>query len=465
MVGSGLYSARASAHATPHVIEMLFPDDGYVLVSNRGLIFGDKQRSAWRLMCQEALKINTSEQPSLATLPGGKLLVGTSLGLSTSSDQGCNWQGVEPFATTSVPALVRDPHASERLYLAAYANEADDKGGLYVSEDAGKNWQKLLAADKRDYVRSIVVAPSDAKRIYASGQSWDDTGKYTFYVTRSDDGGKMWTRSVVELVPMEEVELSLYSVHPKNPDLLTAKATNRSPTTDSDRLLVSRDGGKTWSSPLSMTLLSALAFSADGSKAWAVGQDGLFESRDDLKSFEKLGDATSMSYAIEREGQLLVAGYYNGFGSGTNGIGMMRAEPDKFESFMQLSDVSAPVACDAASETKTICEPWWTDWQRELMAGQFMPDAGVADAGNAGASAAGSGGSDAGAAGGAAGAAGARTAAAGGRAAAAGGSGGGDGGCGCAIARGSAPTRGLGLLAPLLGVGWVWRRRRSRRGA
>jgi MYXO-CTERM domain-containing protein len=450
IVASGLYASRASAHATPHVIDMLFPENGYVLVSNRGLIFGDQQRTQWRLMCAEALDINTSEQPSLVALPGGKLLVGTSQGLSSSSDQGCNWLGVEPFATTSVPALVRDPHATERLYLAAYSNEADDKGGLYVSEDAGKSWQKLLAADQRDYVRSIRVAPSDAKRIYASGQSWDEMGKYAYYVTRSNDGGKTWERMPVALNE-DELELGLYEVQPNNPDVITAHAGNRSPMSAPDRLLVSRDAGKSWNSPLAITLLSALTFSADGSKAWVVGQDGLYESSDNLASFQKLGAAISLSYVTERDGKLLVAGYYSGLGPGGNGIGMLRAQPDMYDSFMQLSDVTEPVACDAASKTAATCASWWMDWQRELGSGQFAPDAGVPmDAGNAaGAPVAGSGGAVAGSGGSVV--AGMPPMAAG-----TGSPGAGSGG-GCSVAGG--PARGLGL-GMLVGLALAWLRRR-----
>ncbi|HKU40559.1 MAG TPA: MYXO-CTERM sorting domain-containing protein [Polyangiales bacterium] len=397
IVLSGGYATRAAAHATPHVLEMVFPESGYVLVSNRGLIFGDAERANWQLMCAEALHINTSERPSVVSVSNGALLVGTSMGLSRTNDRGCHWEGVEPFAETSVPALIHDPASPQRLYLAAYSNQPDGKGGVYVSEDAGKTWQKLMPADERDYVGTIRLAPGDAKRIYASGQTWDGSGKYSFYIASSSDAGKTWQRTPVQLTE-EELEVTLFAVHPKNPELITARAGGRSPMSIPERLLVSRDAGKTWSSPLAITLLSSVAFSADGSKTWVAGGDGLFESTDDLATFKRLGDATSMSYVTEREGQLLVAGYYTGLGSGDNGIGEMRA-PDRYDSFMQLTDVKAPVACDASSPTAQTCAPWWMDWQRELLDGQFAGDAGmpVGTAGASGAVAAsGTGGSAAG---------------------------------------------------------------------
>src|SRR5262245_54301702 len=161
-----LFSAsRAFAHATPHVIDIVFRHNGYVLVSNRGLIFGDKNRANWRLMCAEALGINTAEVPSLAELPDGRLMVGTSRGLATTADDGCSWQAVAPFGTTSVPALAVDPKEPKRIYLSAYSPDAMMlTSGVYLTEDGGTNWTKLLAApDEKDYVQSILVAPSDSK--------------------------------------------------------------------------------------------------------------------------------------------------------------------------------------------------------------------------------------------------------------------------------------------------------------
>src|SRR3954454_12441029 len=85
LAATGLLSAsHAFAHATPHVLDIVFRENGYVLLSNRGLIFGDKDRSNWRLMCAEALGINTTEVPSLVGLPDGRLMVSTSRGLSTT---------------------------------------------------------------------------------------------------------------------------------------------------------------------------------------------------------------------------------------------------------------------------------------------------------------------------------------------------------------------------------------------
>jgi hypothetical protein len=383
---STFLAPRVSAHATPHVLDIVFRSNGYVLLSNRGLIFGDKDRANWRLMCAEALGINTTEVPSLVGLPDGRLMVSTSRGLSTTADDGCSWQPVAPFGTTSVPALALDPTDPKKIYLAAYTPDPMlSLGGVYISEDGGTNWTKLLEANDHDYVRSIRVAPSDPKHLYATGQTWDQQGKYTYYLTQSLDGGKTWTRKDLPL-EMHELDLQLFAVSPTEPRVIAVRAGGSNPQAVPERLLISKDAGETFANPISLLLLSELAFSADGKTAWVVGQDGFFESTDGLTTFDRVGNAESMSYVTERDGDVLACGYYAGIGTGTNGIGMSKLAANGFTSFMQLNDVRAQVACDASTKTAMKCASWWVDWERELMAGQFNSgDGGVlAPAGSSG---------------------------------------------------------------------------------
>lgn len=441
LAGISIFLApRASAHATPHVLDIVFRNDGYVLLSNRGLIFGDKDRTNWRLMCAEALGINTTEVPSLVGLPDGRLMVSTSRGLSTTADDGCSWQPVAPFATTSVPAMVQDPTDPQKIYLAAYSPDPMlALGGLYISEDGGTNWTRLLEANDHDFVRSIRVAPSDPKHIYATGQTWDEKGKYTYYLTQSRDGGKTWARKNLPL-EMHELALQLFAVSPTEPSVIGLRAGGSNPQAVPERLLISKDGGETFASPISLLLLSELAFSADGKAAWVVGQDGFFESTDGLATFNRVSTAESMSYVTERDGEVLACGYYAGIGTGGNGIGMAKMASNGFTSFMQLNDVRAQVACDASSLTAMKCASWWVDWERELTSGQFNSvDGGVLAAGGSGglagtgaSGAAGASTSDAGVAG----AAGSQPSAAGG-----------GGAAGSAIDPGAAPSRSSGGCA------------------
>jgi MYXO-CTERM domain-containing protein len=277
--------------------------------------------------------------------------------------------------------------------------------GVFVSEDGATNWKRLLETNDHEYVRSIRQAPSDPKHLYATGLAWDMMGKYTYFLTQSLDAGKTWERHDVPL-EQHELDLQLFAVHPKDPNILAVRAGGEDPMITPERLLISKDGGKTFTSPFKMLLLSQLAFNADGSKAWVVGYDGFFESTDGLATFNQIQPAISMSYVTERDGEVLAAGYYKGVSTPENGIGQAKAAQDGFTAYMQMNQVTQQVQCDPSTTTAMKCASWWADWERELMSGQFTSaDGGVMTAGAGGSSSGGAGGAvalDAGVAGSAA---------------------------------------------------------------
>ena len=91
------------------------------------------------------------------------------------------WEGV--FAITP------DPHASGRVYVAAFGAGK----GLYRSDDRGNTWTKLWADD---FMRDVAVSPQDPRILMAASSSAFMAGGYapnTHGVLRSLDGGRTWT--------------------------------------------------------------------------------------------------------------------------------------------------------------------------------------------------------------------------------------------------------------------------------
>ncbi len=103
--------------------------------------------------------------------------------------------------------------------------------GLYKSTDGGTTWRRLSGLSSEENLGRIGVgiAPSDPKRLYASGGARDSRSFY-----RSDDGGESWT-----LVSTDRRLGGDIRVHPENRDLVFAG------TTASYR---SDDAGRTWTS-------------------------------------------------------------------------------------------------------------------------------------------------------------------------------------------------------------------------
>ena len=79
--------------------------------------------------------------------------------------------------------IAADPHHSERMYCGTFG------GGLYRSEDAGENWQKVGLGITENKVMSVAVSPHEVAGGY--GIVWAGTEPSRLY--RSEDGGDSWT--------------------------------------------------------------------------------------------------------------------------------------------------------------------------------------------------------------------------------------------------------------------------------
>lgn len=368
---------RVHAHAGPQVRNVQADMSARVLLSNRGLIFGG-EGGGWSLMCNEALGINTSEIPDLVILANGRVIVATTKGLLATDDRGCNWQGVAPYGTTNTTSLVQHPIEHDRLFVATFA---PGETGMSVSEDAGKTWTRRLLLTDTDYLRFVRIAPSKPEQMYARNLSFAMGGKFHYEVLRSANAGKDWERSSVTLEDGES-DLVLLEVSTTDPNLLIGMAESSDPIARRERLLVSHDGGKTFVSPISLRVISSVAFSADGKTLWVAADEGLFRSTDNAEHFERVSEAEYLSCVQVRGDELLVCGFYRGIPAGLQGVGKSSDGGKTFDAYMQLNDVTQPIQCDDAAMTAVTCKPLWKDWQREILGILDPQDAGTPDAGS-----------------------------------------------------------------------------------
>jgi hypothetical protein len=375
-------AARAHAHAGPQVrgIVSLDAADGLdtVLVANRGLILRARSSHTWRLLCNEAYGVTTSEQPDLVARPGAEgggasLLAATSRGLLGTDDGGCSWRGVEPFAGTAATALTRDPTRPERLYLALYG-DAPHATGLHVSDDAGRSWQRLLDsgdANKKENFRSLRVAPSDPKQLYVRKLTLQGS-QFDYSVMRSRDAGMTWESRTVTILP-DETDLRILGISPVDPNLLVAKA--ESATGGPERLLVSRDGGEHFDSPVRLRTISGVAFDDTGQALWVASDDGLYRAQVHANDFVRVGSVQLVSCVQHTEQGLLLCGYAGDSAANAPGVYLSHDGGETLEPYLQLKDVSEPVSCPDTSQAVHSCEVPWQDWQREVLsASQARPD-------------------------------------------------------------------------------------------
>ncbi len=363
LAGVSWTAAPVFAHAPPQILSLARSTNGNLaLLTNRGMIFGDSAQGPFRLMCNEALGINTSEQPDFAYAPDGRLLVATSSGLRATADGGCSWQPVAPFGSLATPALAQDPSAPKRLYLATYGT---GQSGLQISEDGGTTWTPLTSVADDDFIQEVFVAPSSASDLYYSGEVLDTSGNFTHYVARSQDSGMSFTRAEIALQD-NEVDLQLLAVSPGDPNVLLARAQDSNDAAHMDRLLRSSDGGQHFSSVLTVEQIFGAAFSADGTSAWVAAIAGLWRSTDAGQTFAQVPGPDRMTFVGTQGSTLWAAGWYGG-NMNTDGLASSTNAGDSFESVLAFPQVTEPVQCDAAAPTATTCEMLWKDWEYEIL--------------------------------------------------------------------------------------------------
>ncbi len=371
----------AFAHAPPQVLRIVWKNEReLVLVTNRGLMFGDLERKSFRLMCGEALHLNVGEQPQIAYRADGTLLAATSYGLFVANDdKGCGWTPVAPLTDLFVPTLTQLSTGPDVLVASTFGK---DQSAIWLTRDGGRTWSTLSALSGEDYTRSLLAAPQDSSRLYATGTQLIRTPMtaQVQYVARSRDGGQTWERTEHTLQE-GELSLTLLAVHPTQNDVLLVRADSASPGLVSERLLVSSDGGRTFRTGLTALSVAAAAFAEDGSAAWAAGNEGLWKSGTGLDDFQRVGSAEHLSCVEQTHGRLWACGHYAGSKALLDGVGSAPIDAAAFDPFLDFTEVTALVDCDADSVTSKMCALPWQDYQVEVLLGAAMADGGGPDAG------------------------------------------------------------------------------------
>ena len=157
----------------------------------------------------------TQSMGALAVTPDGTVFAGTGepdhggggsyygTGVYRSTDQGATWELVALPNSGSIGRIQVDPKNPERIFVGAQGRLFDQTGdrGLYLSEDGGDTWTKVLEGlNNSTGTIDVSINPANPDVILAA--MWDkkrfpdrrEYGGPGSGVYRSTDGGETWTR-------------------------------------------------------------------------------------------------------------------------------------------------------------------------------------------------------------------------------------------------------------------------------
>lgn len=351
-----------------------------------GALVAHDSGHAWDWICERTLGLMGPEDPAFGVFADGTVGVTTFEGLGVTHDNACTFAfvGGDLSNANYIDIAVRkDTFTSAVVITSNFANMIDDAGNAYfqskvfITTDSGKTWAKKGPdLDQTILVETVDWSQADPTRIYISGARGSGVNPAGVILV-SDDGGGTFTEHPVPLVGKERAPF-IAALDPANKDIVYVR-TNGSQV-DPARLLVSKDGGKTWNVAFSSKgPLQGFALSDDGSKVWLGGpNDGLYSATAKDLVFSKISGLQVQCLGYHM-GQLWACS--NEFSGFTAGVSM--DDGKTFDARLHLSTVRGPLSCPSGTPTHELCTADWPT-QEAALGISTTSDGGVADAGDGG---------------------------------------------------------------------------------
>lgn len=357
------WTATASANGRfPYANQLVVApsdDKHIVLRTTYGIVESFDHGTTWKWLCEASVGYGGKFDPAIGITKSGRILVGLFDGLSSSTDRGCNFDrvGGALFTKQFMIDLVVEKNDPSRA-VAITSTGRPDGSGFHVivgeSTDSGATWTQAGVDLPLDFnSETIEVAPSRTDRIYASGLLAGTTRQGL--IQKSDDRGKTWERLPVDL-GLNGLAPYISAIDPNDPDTIWMRIDGDAILLAPDRLVVSRDGGKTFTEVARATgEMQAFALSPDGTKvAFGGPTDGVWIASTTDPKPTKVASLGARCLTWTKAGLYVCATEYpDGFT-----VGLSTDEAKTFKPLYQLSFVT-PLECAPSTTTGKSCPTEW----------------------------------------------------------------------------------------------------------
>jgi len=147
-------------------------------------------------------------------------------GIYKSTDAGATWTHLGLEATRHISKVYIHPQDPDRVYVAAQGNPwgPNEERGIYMSEDGGKNWKKILYVNDHSGIVDLTVDDSNPNFMMAT--SWDfmrkpwvvKSGGPGSRVYKTTDGGASW-KEITKGLPELKGKMGI-AISPANPNVV-----------------------------------------------------------------------------------------------------------------------------------------------------------------------------------------------------------------------------------------------------
>ncbi len=158
-------------------------------------------------------------------------------GVYLSIDGGKTWKNMGLKESRHIGMIQIDPRNSDVVYVAAEGSTWGPGGdrGLYKTVDRGKSWNKILTISENTGINNVIFDPRNPDILYATSEQrrrhvhTKIGGGPESAVYKSEDAGKNW-RKIMNGLPKEHIGGMGIAISPINPDVLylIVEAANKS---------------------------------------------------------------------------------------------------------------------------------------------------------------------------------------------------------------------------------------------
>lgn len=353
----GRFPASSAVIFDPHDAKTIY------VRATFGLLVTRDGGDSWRWVCDRAIGLSGTEDPTYVVTPSGAIVAGTSAGVAVSRDGGCTFS-FAGGAGTNVLSHLAMRGDGEIVGISSVPSKSGLTGAAYddhlvISKDDARTFTVSGGPiDPTLLVVSVAISRSDPARLYLSAVR-GEVDKRTAAFLASYDGGLSWAERKLDLA-LGETAAFVEIVDPKNADLVYVRTSSGADA--ATRLLVTGDAGKTWKKAFhSPSPLLGFALATDGARVFAGSRDGIVSSATDPFAFTKGSSAEIQCLGVSGNALWACSSERSGFL-----VGVSRSGGRSFDAKLHLDEIKGPLECPPESNVAKSCTAEWPKLRSEL---------------------------------------------------------------------------------------------------
>ena len=323
-----------------------------------GLLVSRDNGCSFRWVCEQNIGYGGTYDPKYAVASDGTLFATTFTGLRVSRDGGCSFTTATAELPAGTPGRIADAWVDaldigptgEIWVATADSGKPND---VFRSTDGGVTFAPRGMSSPVIWWKSLLVAPSDAMRVYVSGYQMADPAPAA-HLFSTIDGGQTWTPAPLAGVQLAGTPLVLVAaVHPTDPQHLYLVSVGANGPVG-DRLYRSTDSGATFAEVLATTQPITNVVLRGAMTVLAVSAAGTFRSDDGGATFGPAATAPRLGCLGSRPDGTLIGCAAN-WDPDFMAVGRS-ADALQWQKIFRFVELAGPLSCPAGTPGHDVCD-------------------------------------------------------------------------------------------------------------